>query len=40
MLYKNFDVERVGPADAVREKFAFTLTPAGLNVCLRRRAPS
>jgi cytochrome P450/nitrite reductase/ring-hydroxylating ferredoxin subunit len=38
MLYKNFDVERVGTADAVREKFSFTLTPAGLNVRLRRRA--
>ena len=38
MLYRNFDVERVGAGDAVRERFAFTLTPAGLGVRLRRRA--
>ena len=40
LLYRNFDVERVGAAGAVREKFAFTLTPAGLRVRLRRRAMS
>jgi cytochrome P450/nitrite reductase/ring-hydroxylating ferredoxin subunit len=40
MLYKNFDVDRVGAAGAVQEKFAFTLTPAGLDVRLRPRAVS
>jgi cytochrome P450/nitrite reductase/ring-hydroxylating ferredoxin subunit len=38
MLYKNFDVERVGGAEGVREDFAFTMFPAGLRVRLRRRA--
>jgi cytochrome P450/nitrite reductase/ring-hydroxylating ferredoxin subunit len=38
MLYKNFEVERVGTANAVREKFAFSMTPAGLAIRLRRRA--
>ncbi|HTV21913.1 MAG TPA: cytochrome P450 [Polyangiaceae bacterium] len=40
LLYRNFDVERTGAADAVRERFAFTLTPAGLGVRLRRRSLS
>lgn len=40
MLYKNFEVEQVGAASAVREKFAFAMTPAGLTVRLRRRAMS
>jgi hypothetical protein len=40
LLYRNFDVERVGAEGAVRERFAFTLTPAGLRVRLRRRAMS
>jgi cytochrome P450/nitrite reductase/ring-hydroxylating ferredoxin subunit len=38
MLYKNFEVERVGEAEEVREQFAFTMSPAGLKVCLRRRS--
>lgn len=37
MLYKNFDIERAGAADSVRETFAFTMSPAGLRVRLRRR---
>jgi cytochrome P450/nitrite reductase/ring-hydroxylating ferredoxin subunit len=40
MLYKNFEVERVGAAGAVQEKFAFAMTPAGLAVRLRRRVMS
>jgi cytochrome P450/nitrite reductase/ring-hydroxylating ferredoxin subunit len=36
-LYKNFEVERVGTAAAVREKFAFTMSPVGLLVRLRSR---
>lgn len=38
MLYRNFDVERVGGREDVQETFAFTMFPAGLNVRLRRRA--
>jgi hypothetical protein len=38
MLYRNFNVERVGGAEGVRENFAFTMSPAGLKVCLRRRS--
>jgi cytochrome P450 len=38
MLYKNFDVERVGRPEGVREEFAFTMLPAGLKVRLRRRS--
>jgi cytochrome P450 len=38
MLYKNFDVERVGGAREVREHFAFTMAPVGLRVRLRRRS--
>jgi cytochrome P450/nitrite reductase/ring-hydroxylating ferredoxin subunit len=38
VLYKNFDVERRGRADAVRERFAFTMSPAGLSLELRKRA--
>lgn len=37
MLYKNFEVERVGKAEEVRERFAFTMSPADLKVRLRRR---
>lgn len=37
MLYKNFEVERVGKAEEVLERFAFTMSPAGLKVRLRRR---
>jgi cytochrome P450/nitrite reductase/ring-hydroxylating ferredoxin subunit len=38
MLYKNFEVERVGERGTVRERFAFTMSPVGLKVRLRRRA--
>jgi cytochrome P450/nitrite reductase/ring-hydroxylating ferredoxin subunit len=38
MLYKNFDVERVGGPEGVREKFEFAMTPVGLKVRLRRRS--
>jgi len=37
MLYKNFSVHRHGPASAVREVFAFTMSPTGLEVKLRLR---
>jgi cytochrome P450/nitrite reductase/ring-hydroxylating ferredoxin subunit len=37
-LYKNFEVDRVGAADAVRELFAFTMKPASLEVRMRARA--
>ena len=40
MLYRNFNVERAGGADSVREKFAFAMLPAGLKVRLRRRSES
>jgi hypothetical protein len=38
MLYRNFDVERVGRADGVRENFRFVMSPVGLKVRLRRRS--
>ena len=38
MLYKNFDVERVGGVEEVREHYAFTMSPVGLKVRLRRRS--
>jgi len=38
MLYKNFEVERVGGAEEVREHFAFSMLPVGLKVRLRRRS--
>lgn len=37
-LYQSFDVERVGPASGVREIFAFTMMPEGLEVRLSERA--
>ncbi|HET7293404.1 MAG TPA: cytochrome P450 [Vicinamibacteria bacterium] len=37
-LYRSFDVARVGPSAAVRENFAFTMSPVGLDVRLRPRA--
>jgi cytochrome P450 len=37
MLYKNFDVERAGDSNSVRERFSFTMSPVGLSVRLRRR---
>jgi cytochrome P450 len=38
MLYRRFDVERIGKAADVRETMAFTMQPDGLVVRLRRRA--
>ena len=38
MLYGAFDVERVGDAAAVDELFAFTMSPVGVRVRLRRRS--
>ncbi len=38
MLYKSFDVERVGASSDVTERFGFTMSPAGLVVRLRPRA--
>jgi cytochrome P450/nitrite reductase/ring-hydroxylating ferredoxin subunit len=38
MLYRNFNVERVSGAEGVRENFAFTMSPVGLKVRLRRRS--
>jgi cytochrome P450 len=37
-LYGRFDVERDGDGAAVRERFAFTMSPDGLRVRLRPRA--
>ena len=37
-LVRSFDVERVGAADAVTERFSFTVSPEGLRVRLRPRA--
>ncbi len=37
MLYREFDVERVGSSGDVREALAFTMAPVGLRVRLRRR---
>jgi cytochrome P450/nitrite reductase/ring-hydroxylating ferredoxin subunit len=38
MMYKSFDVERVGRAEEVTELFGFTMSPAGLRVRLRARS--
>ncbi len=38
MLYRNFDVERVGGAEDVRENFRFVMSPVGLKVRLHRRS--
>ncbi len=38
MLAKSFDVERVGRSQDVKELMAFTLTPVGLRVRLKKRA--
>ena len=38
MLYSNFEVDRVSDAKEVHEGFAFTMSPVGLRVRLRRRA--
>jgi cytochrome P450 len=37
MLYKAFDVERVGESQTVSERFGFTMSPAGLHVRLHPR---
>ncbi|HVJ21452.1 MAG TPA: cytochrome P450 [Polyangiaceae bacterium] len=39
-LLAHFDVERVGPREAVRERFSFTMLPEELRVRLRPRAGS
>jgi cytochrome P450 len=39
MLYKNFDVERVGASSEVSELFGVTMSPKGLRVRLSRRIP-
>jgi cytochrome P450 len=39
-LLGSFDLERVGPAGAVREKFSFVMQPEGLRVRLRPRTRS
>jgi cytochrome P450/nitrite reductase/ring-hydroxylating ferredoxin subunit len=36
-LYKNFEIERIGTAEDVRESFNFTVQPVGLAVKLHRR---
>lgn len=38
MLYHSFEVDRVGDASDVEERFSWTMTPSGLRVRLRRRA--
>jgi cytochrome P450 len=38
MLYRNFNVERLGGAKGVRENYAFAMSPVGLKVRLRRRS--
>lgn len=37
LLYRNFDVERVGTSETVGERFAFIVEPVGLRVKLRQR---
>lgn len=39
VLYKNFEVTREGRSEDVRELFSFTMSPVGLKVRLRPRAP-
>ena len=38
MLFRDFEVERVGRSEDVTEIFAFTMAPGGMRVRLRRRA--
>jgi cytochrome P450/nitrite reductase/ring-hydroxylating ferredoxin subunit len=38
MLYRNFNVERMGRTEGVRENFAIMMSPVGLKVRLRRRS--
>jgi len=37
MLYKNFDVDRVGRSEDVSELYGFTMSPTGLKARLRPR---
>jgi cytochrome P450/nitrite reductase/ring-hydroxylating ferredoxin subunit len=37
-LYRNFDVERVGPTSAVKEQYSFTVGPTDLKVRIHPRA--
>ena len=37
MLYRNFEVERVGRAEDVEEVYAFAVYPRGIRVKLHRR---
>lgn len=39
VLYKNFEVDRVGKSSDVEELFSFTMIPTNLRVKLRRRRP-
>jgi cytochrome P450 len=39
-LYGTFEVERASPAEGVRERYAFTMSPEGLRVRLRPRGSS
>ena len=39
-VYQAFDVTRVGAADAVHEKFSFTVSPVGIRVRMHRRPPA
>ena len=40
MLYHSFDVERIGRSADVSERFAFTMSPEGLRVRLKKRRPA
>jgi hypothetical protein len=37
-LYRHFDVERVGSAEDVEERFSFTVMPTNLKVRMKVRA--
>jgi hypothetical protein len=37
MLYKSFDVERIGTSSEVVERFGFSMSPVGLKVRLKPR---
>ena len=40
MLYKSFDVERIGTSSEVVERFGFSMSPVGLRVRLKPRRRS
>lgn len=40
LLYKNFDIDRVGRSEDVHEQFSFTVVPTNLRVKLRKRKQS